>query len=312
MFTAGVSFLIATTLSFHPYAVGGRAAPATTAAEPAPSAAPNTASGTTTPPPPPRSDAAPAWEDEPVAEPPPPRAPPGAEADARVDAKAEETHEVVRPKTRKGVGLMVGAGIAGATAWGLTIGKIVLADRCNDSIQEGGNVMDAEVTVYKCFTNIKSILGLSVAGWFANWTTWGLAAGAGGVRGKHDGVSYAWDGRPRHSAAGFIGSGAALFGVGVIGVGLSRGLALTTLFKCDVDVEINNCATKTFRGYFAAVQVSSTLVAAGLGLMVYGLVYRKHRTMFKDRAVSQLQIVPDVSVYRTSGNYNGLALTGKF
>jgi hypothetical protein len=84
------------------------------------------------------------------------------------------------------------------------------------------------------------------------------------------------------------------------------------MLKCDVDVQLNNCATNTFRGYFAGVQVSSTLVAAGLGLMVYGLVYRKHRTMFKDRKVSELRVVPDVSVYRLSGNYNGLALTGKF
>ena len=287
MFNAGVSVLVAATLSFHPYAVGGRAAPADPV-EPAPS--------TTTAPPPPPS----------------PTVPPAAEADARVDAQREPLHEVVRPKTRSGVGLMVGAGLAGATAWGLTIGKIVLADRCNDSIEQGGNAMDAEVTVYRCFTNIKSILGLSVAGWFANWTTWGLAAGAGGVRGKHNGVAYAWDGRPDQSAGGFIGGGAALFGVGLVGVGLSRGLALTQMLKCDVDVQLNNCATNTFRGYFAGVQVSSTLVAAGLGLMVYGLVYRKHRTMFRDRKVSELRVVPDVSVYRTSGNYSGLALTGKF
>jgi len=135
--------------------------------------------------------------------------------------------------------------------------------------------MDAEVTVYRCFTNIKSILGLSVAGWFANWATWGLSAGAGAVRGKHDGVAYAWDGHPDRTAGGFIGGGAAMLGVGVVGIGVSRVLAVTKILQCDVNVDINNCVTRGFRGYFAGIQVSSALVAAGLGVMVYGIVYRK-------------------------------------
>jgi hypothetical protein len=189
----------------------------------------------------------------------------------------------------------------------------VLAERCNDGIEEGGTVMDNEVTLYKCFTNIKSVLGLSVAGWFANWATWGLAAGAGGVRGKHDGVAYAWDGVPDRVSAGYIAGGAATFGVGLVGVGLSRALALTKILQCDVDAQVNNCVTRGFRGYFAGVQVSSSLVAVGLGLMVYGIVYRKNRMQFEDRKVADLRIVPDLAIGRRDGSgYSGLALTGRF
>lgn len=312
MLAPAVSLAVATTLSFHPYAVssltspeaGGTIAeqPAVTTAEQPPA---TTAEQPATTPEPPPQDVAKTGGPAPDSTPIEPRS-------------GAATHEVKRPQTRSGVGLAVGAGIAGAAAWGLAIGKIALADRCNrdiesnDSIENTGDAQAAQVTLYNCFTDIKSILGLSVAGWFANWATWGLAAGAGGVRGKHNGVAYAWDGRPKQSAAGFIGGGAAVFGVGVVGIGLSRGLALTNVLKCDIDTEINNCATRTFRGYFAGVQVSSTLVAVGLGVMVYGLVYRKNRTMFKDRKVANLRIVPDASVMRTSGDYQGLALTGAF
>lgn len=328
MFSPALSLTIATTLAFHPFAVGRHAtniAPTTVA--PTSSPAPTTGSGSTTTAPgstttapgttAPPADAQPGWDDEPIAEPTStaPASPPEPPKAAAVESKpAGPTHEVVRPKTHSGIGLMVGAGAAGATAWGLTIGKIVLAERCNDSIQEGGTVEDAQVTVFQCFKNIKSILGLSIAGWFANWATWGLAAGAGGVRGKHDGVRFAWEGRPDRVAGGFIGGGAAMLGVGVVGIGVSRVLALTKILQCDVNADINNCVTRGFRGYFAGLQVSSSLVAAGLGLMVYGIVYRKNRQMFKDRSrVATLQIVPDNSLFPRSGyDYNGLALTGKF
>ncbi len=284
-----VSLVVATTLTFHPYAMPDSTAPTEPRATTVP-ASPTTAK---------------------IADPPP-------TTTAIEPRVAADTHAVTRPKTRSGIGLAVGAGLAGATAWGLAIAKMSLANRCNDSIESNDmieNSEDAEaaqVTLYNCFTDIQSILGLSVAGWFANWATWGLAAGAGAVRGKHNGVAYAWEGRPNHDAAGFIGGGAAVFGVGVVGIGLSRGLAATRFLKCDIDADLNNCATRTFRGYFAGVQVSSTLVAVGLGVMVYGLVYRKNRATFKDRKVANLRVVPDTSLLRTSGDYNGLALTGSF
>lgn len=279
MVTAAGSLVLAATLAFHPYAVGHAPAQAPTA--PAPTAT----------------------------EPPPPAPAPKATA-----KPSEPMHEVVRPKTHSGAGLIAGAAVAGATAWGLTIGKIVVANRCNDRIERGGTTDDATATVYQCFTNVQAILGLSIGGWFANWAMWGLAAGGGGVRGKHDGVAYAWDGRPNRAPAGFIAGGATMFGVGVVGLGLARALALTTLLKCDVNPQINDCVTRRFRGYFAGVQAASMLVGVGLGTMVYGLVYRKQREMFQDRKVSDLRVVPNVSLYQTSGygQFNGAALSGRF
>ena len=99
MFTSAVSLVIATTLSFHPYAVGRRAAPETIA-EPAPSTATPSPSNETAPAPPPRASAA--------------------AADERVQAaKGEEMHEVVRPflEARKGSArLRFAAGLAGRGA----------------------------------------------------------------------------------------------------------------------------------------------------------------------------------------------------
>jgi hypothetical protein len=213
---------------------------------------------------------------------------------------------------------MVGAGVAGATAWGLAIGKMVLVTRCSDAIDDTSEGSDVEVTIFQCFRNAQAIIGLSVAGWFANWATWGLAGGAGGVRGKHDGVGYAWDGKPKHASGGFIGGGAAMLGVGVLGIGLTRIFSFNIL-RCsittteDVD-QLNGCLKRKFNGYFAGVQVSSSLVAAGLGMMIYGIVYRKNRQQFENRRVSDLRVVPDTSLFRNSGggDYNGLALTGRF
>jgi hypothetical protein len=106
--------------------------------------------------------------------------------------------------------------------------------------------------------------------------------------------------------------------VGVLGIGLMRIFSLNIL-RCPVTTsedisQVNGCLKRKFNGYFAGVQVSSSLVAAGLGMMIYGIVYGKNRRQFENRRVSNLQIVPDVSLFRENGRgtYNGLALTGRF
>jgi len=297
MISAVVSFSLAATLAFHPYAVDRHAA------QPAPTSTP------------PAEDPAAGWDDEPVADPPPPTPAPATTpppADAPPPA-GPQTHEVARPQTHSGIGLIVAASVVGAGAWGTAIGKIVLVERCSDSIDDTMTTTDAQVSAFTCFQSARGILGLSIAGWFLNWATWGLAAGAGAVRGKHDGVGYAWDGAPDRVAGGYIGGGAAMLGVGVLGIGLTRIFSLNIL-RCDVNADLNKCLKRKFNGYFAAVQVSSSLVAAGLGMMIYGIVYGKNRRQFENRRVTDLQIVPDVSLFRENGgsNYNGLALTGKF
>lgn len=309
MFSAAVSITLASTFAFSPYAVGrmsARIAPPATTTAPEPT-------DPTAPAPAPTEPAPSGWDDEPIADPPAPAPAPAPVAEP-LEPTGPETHEVTRPRTHPGIGLIVGASVAGAGAWGLAIGKILLAKRCNDSIDSTSTTGEAEATVFQCFTSIRSILGLSIAGWFVNWATWGLAAGAGAVRGKHDGVGYAWDGKPNRSGGGFIGGGAAMLGVGVLGIGLTRVFALTSILQCPVDSEVNHCITRRFQGYFAGVQISSSIVAAGLGMMIYGIMYRKNRNQFENRRrVTGLQVVPDVSLFRGSGGgYNGLAVTGRF
>ncbi|HET6581940.1 MAG TPA: hypothetical protein VFG69_00810 [Nannocystaceae bacterium] len=255
------------------------------------------------------------WDDEPITDPPAPAPAPAPAVEQTPPPGMQETHEVTRPLTHPGIGLMVGAGVAGLAGWGLMAGKMGLVNRCSDDIDSTMTTGDAEVTAYSCFTSAKAILGLSVAGWFVNWATWGLAAGAGAVRGKHDGVGYAWDGTPDRKSVGFIAGGAATMGIGLLGVGLTRVFALTNILRCPIDTEVDHCVKRRLNGYFAGVQISSALVATGLGLMIYGIVYRKSRRQFEDKAprVSHVQVVPDVSLFRGAGGaYSGLALTGRF
>jgi hypothetical protein len=269
------------------------AEPGTTAtpgtAEPTPEVGPaQPAAGTTVPP---------------AALPPPVVPPPG-------------TVLVMRPSPAKGTGLIIGAGITGGLAWLTAIGRMTSANRCIDGISNSDDLGGflGGVVLQCIFKTGPALLLLTPTGWLANGVTHGLAPAAGSARGKHDGMIAAWDGKPERKPVVFVGTGAALLGLGVVGRLVTLFTFRTTLSRCVTGAAFSGSA-EACRGpvlmHFFGAQLTSASISGGAGLLAYGLGYKKGRTAEEGRrkaaGLASLKLTPQLGL-----DYSGLALTGRF
>jgi hypothetical protein len=212
---------------------------------------------------------------------------------------------VTRPEPNKGIGLIAAASTTGGLAWLTAIGRMVAINKCAQAINAG----DIEASFGQClFKTTTSLLLLTPAGWVTNAATYGLAPGAGMVRGKYDGVRAAWDGAPKRNVPVFVGVGAALLGVGVIG-------RLATVFTFGRSIRacvggVDACRNSLVLHYLGA-QLSSAGIAAGAGLLAYGLAYKKAFTNEGSRrkaaGLADVRLAPQLG-----WNYTGLSVSGRF
>lgn len=212
---------------------------------------------------------------------------------------------VTRPTSSKGTGLIITAGIVGGLAWLTTIGRMRAITRCTDAIATG----EISASVGQCiFKSGTALLLLTPAGWMTNGATYGLAPGAGMVRGKYDGIAAAWDGAPERTPAAYIGSGAALLGLGVIGRVFTMFTFDNSIAKCVGGADA--CRNALVLHYLGS-QISSSSIATGAGLLAYGLSYKKNRDGETDRrkaaGLAHVRLSPQLG-----WAYNGLSLSGRF
>ncbi len=223
---------------------------------------------------------------------------------------------VDRPDTKKGTGLIIGAAAAGGVGWILSFVRMGLVTQCVDAVEDAGNADAGFAAAQTCWKAGRANLFTLPVQYFANLASWGLAAGAGVVRGKHDGVAAAWDGKPKRAAAAFIGGGAALLSIGVIGRIASAALVFRPFRALASIPPDGDKFALQYRLRLFGVQASSASIAAGLGLMVYGIVYNKNlRQQGKrlGRPQAELQVAPDFNLAPGSGlGYTGVALNGRF
>ncbi|MEX1366074.1 MAG: hypothetical protein AB1Z98_23315 [Nannocystaceae bacterium] len=227
-------------------------------------------------------------------------------ADPAAAAPAVGMAPVAKPIVSKGTGLVIGASVTGGLAWATAIGRLVAINRCVTAIESGS----IEASGTQCiFQTGPALVILTPLGWTFNAATYGLAPAAGVIRGKHDGIAAAWGDGPDRNTGAFIGSGAGLLGLGVVGRVITFFTFGRSLSKC---TDGNACRT-AMRLHFVGAQLSSASIAAGAGLLGYGVAFKKNRDSEKARRTSaglakmNLRLAPQLGF-----DYQGLSLTGRF
>lgn len=298
------SSIIATTLAFHPYS-----APSLFRSGAAPAAAG------------PTDGEQPGWDEvegpdsaaQQVVEgtePPPPTTTP-----TEATAPAKPPAEIVKPGYSKGTGLIIGASITGGLAWVIGLTRMGFVKQCEDALTDASGMPTGESGVdaaSKClFRAGAGNIALGIVQVPMNWATWGMAIGAGIMRGRYEGTEHAWTGHESRKANAFIGAGAGMLAVGVIGRVLTMAFAATPYKNFAEDGDADQLF-KSIRLRLFGIQMSSAMIAAGAGLLAFGVVYRKNYNAESSR-LKQVRVSPVLSTDPYTGaSYTGFSLTGRF
>lgn len=211
-----------------------------------------------------------------------------------------------RPPFRKGTGLIVGASVTGGLAWVVALSRMAFIQQCQDQIQAADDVESGTTAATTCFfrAGIGNAL-LAPVQWVLNYATWGLAPAAGAIRGRHDGVAYAYDKSPKRNAVGFIAGGATLLGVGVIGRVAMYPLFFRAARSC---VDAPDKCSRNLQLQLFGVQFSAAAIGGGAGLLAYGISYSKHAKQYgKLLEQHALRITPQIG-----WDYTGVGVSGRF
>ncbi|MBL9102918.1 MAG: hypothetical protein JNL82_18375 [Myxococcales bacterium] len=181
------------------------------------------------------------------------------------------------PPYGDGTGLIVGAAIAGAATLGVSAARFGL------SLGEVTNRKeDTSFYLAAVATPIAVAAGV------------GLAAGAGHLRGRWDGYRSAFNGEPKVRASAFIQSGAVVLGMGAVGY-----IMAWIPWQGDGSLDSRGGGT------LLVESVSSLVLMTGVGLVAYGVSWRKHATKYG--YYRRLGLRP-----AASPTFAGLTLSGRF
>jgi len=175
-------------------------------------------------------------------------------------APSKEDQPVDRRPRFAGIGLIVGASVAGAASIGMTSARIYLEHKeCpipeHSSDSYGSPSYDGD------YCKLDAITRLLVPNIVANLTALALAPAAGVVRGRYDAWRFRITGKPRRRHRVIIGIGAGLVAVGLPTVVLGPYLSFGPGVPASRPI--------------ALAQTGATLVGAGVGLWTYGATYGK-------------------------------------
>jgi hypothetical protein len=221
-----------------------------------------------------------------------------------------------KPNYRKGTGLIIGASITGGLGWIAALTRLAFVKQCENALREADTLETGVGAGTTCiFRAGVGNVALIIPQYTLNAATWGLAAGAGAVRGRYDGVEDAWSGKPSKKTGGFIGAGAAILAVGVVGRITAAALVGEPVKHLQPDASGHIDAAgfaSAYRARLVGVQLSSAMIGLGAGLLAYGVSYRKHHRE-QNKVIKQVRIVPDLNFDPTNGmGYGGVALSGRF
>lgn len=215
-----------------------------------------------------------------------------------------EKRPAPEPDPRKGIGLLIGAGAAGALAWGVAGARIGLVSKsCVDTSDPANSVLE-------CVRKVPTYLGLTVLVWLANDSTYALGPAAGLVRGRYEAGEYMYSGKYDRKAGVWAGTGGAIMGVGIIGK-IALWAMTFNVFKCDVSdpATLGDCVRRRWTGLLVAHQFASGMIAGGAGAMTFGIVYGRERRSREKLFFrpEQVRLVPELS-----NEMAGMALVGRF
>jgi hypothetical protein len=251
-----------------------------------------------------KAEETPPAEVEPPATPEPAVAPPPAAVPAAMPPPTKPEHD-------KGTGLIIAASVTGALAWGAAFARMAFVKQCQERLESAETIETGAGAAVTCF--FRAGVANVVVGMFQvplNWATWGLAGAAGGVRGGYDGIEDAWARKNPRATGAFIGAGAAVLGLGI--AGRITAAALTSVpYKKLADADVDGFSRGLRVRYFG-VQLSSAAIAAGAGLLAYGVAYKKNHRGENNR-LQQVRLAPAYSVDPAGGGtFTGVSLSGRF
>lgn len=215
----------------------------------------------------------------------------------------------------KGTGLMIGAGVTSGLAWAAAFARMGLVDGCRRAVladADPDGVIGTDLrTRSKClFRAGAANAGLAISQAPLDLASWLLAAGAGFVRGRHDGTEDGWGGRWSNRSVAAIGGGFTLMVVSAATQAVTMATAKRPFEKLAAG-DTRGFETDLRLRYFG-VQASAAAASAGLGLLAYGFTYlRAHRDA--PSPVYLIRVAPSYHVDRpTRSSYAGVAVSGRF
>lgn len=220
-----------------------------------------------------------------------------------------------KPLYKKGTGLIIGAAVTGGVAWAISFTRMAFVKQCQNKLEEAaddeGNIDTGIGAAVTCvFRAGAANIGLTLLQVPLNWASWGLSPAGGFVRGRYDGTEDAWAKKEARKTGAFIGAGAALLGVGVVGRIVAASFASAPYKKLG-EGDVDGFSTALRLRYFG-IQLSAASIAAGAGLLAYGIAYKNNHESETVR-IQQVRIAPTYLVDRGTGErITGLSLSGRF
>ncbi|MBL4685237.1 MAG: hypothetical protein JKY37_11650 [Nannocystaceae bacterium] len=238
--------------------------------------------------------------------------------------------EVVIPK-KTGLALMITSGGLGAVAWGVMgwrMARIRRLCRASDDALDSVNqdtisgVVDGAGECFVSGRGGNALLWTLQA--IPNAGNWGIAPAVGVIRGKYDAARFVKLGEADRNPNVFIGAGAGLLGLGVVGrlavmvirvrsLNPVKGVAANCI---DGDTDLStfyDCYARKNMLLYAGHQVSSAAVAGGAGLLSYGITYKKERSRLEKlngrQAQTKFEFRVEPALART---YTGVSTTLRF
>ena len=211
------------------------------------------------------------------------------------------------PSESQGLGLIVGAGVVGGVAVASAIGRMVIVSRACGVTDDAASA--TTTTIFSCVQSARNLFGLTLLQWLANVGTYALAPTAGMTRARYDASNYMFTGKPERNGALLSGLGGGLLAAGVV-TKVALWVTIRSRFTCEATTEgTDSCVRRRFSGYFGSQQLASMAIAAGAGLLAYGVYYRKDRA-----AKERLYFSPDAVTVSpsVSRSFTGLSLSGRF
>lgn len=208
---------------------------------------------------------------------------------------------------KRGLGLMISAGAVGGIAWAMSAAQAAIISKSCIEDADGG---DPGGTISSCITQAGGLIALTAFKWIPNATTYGLAPAAGIVRGRYEAADFAYSGNHDRNGTLFAGLGGGILGLGIIGKVVMWAMVPRT-FACPTNPieDYGPCVRRRWAGYFIGQQVMSSSIAAGAGLLAFGIYYNKERAA-RERLFfrpENVRIVPNVQ-----REFTGMTLMGRF
>ena len=233
----------------------------------------------------------------------------GAPADGTVAGGSGITKKPAPPpdKQKRGLGLIIAAAGVGGVAWAMSAAQAAIISK---SCIEDADGSDPGGTISSCITQAGGLIALTAFKWIPNATTYGLAPGAGIVRGRYEAADFVYSGNHDRNGTLFAGLGGGLLGLGIIGKVVMWALVPRT-FACPTNPieDYGPCVRRRWAGYFIGQQVMSSSIAAGAGLLAFGIYYNKERAA-RERLFfrpDNVRIVPNFQ-----REFAGVSLAGRF